>query len=426
MAKFLKSVLHAGRTYHSPDREVPVTRERLKHWADGFKKITAAKYNVPIDWDHGSTLDGVVPVKMSEQKKRRSAKNTVGELANFELAPDGNSAILTLEVSDPQAAGRADRNEVYISPVILDKWRDGHGTEYSDVITHVDFVNHPVDHSQGPFIKASEPGTVALAIRMGLDAQVCRLAFGDDEEEEKDGDGDGVAGEGEGSTLSDNEASETSLAPGEQPENKDMPADDSGAMKAEAIVAHFSQIGIELPADWSFKSTAAEDILLAALKTFSSAQQKAEAEESPEEGGEGSNPGDVTVADPGYAALSLHANNQHRESLKTKINSLLKDGRCTPHEAEREVAKLGTIKLSLGADGKQLDRSDVEKFIESREAVPRGTFWTDQQKTAMSTVVEPQATFMATPAWAGSGLSDEDAAKTAAWALGQREKAVAK
>lgn len=418
MAKFIKHALHAGQTFVSPDREVPVTRERLQHWADGFRRLTAAKYNVPIDWDHATTMDGLVPVKMSEQKKRRSAKDTVGELAGFDLAPDGNSAVLTFEVSDKRAIEQADANRVFVSPVILDKWKDGHGNEYSDVITHVDFVNHPVDYSQGPFIKATEPGTVALAIRMGLDANVCRLASDDDDEGNpfaKDGDGDGVAGEG---------AADQTAADAAPAKNPDMPPAQTDKGKVEAVLAGLNQKGIVLPSDFDFAADSALDILLAAINSSLKASQEAEAEAAANEEANDDSQGDFTVADPGYAALSLqaqtalnYAERQHRNSIQTRLDVLAKTGRCTPDERNAKAGLLGAVKLSLTAEG-QPEQGDLEKWIESRESVPAGTFWSDEQKTRASQVVEPHIQ-MSTDGI----LPPDDAKKIADWALGKREVA---
>ncbi|MCI0333555.1 MAG: hypothetical protein L0228_10070 [Planctomycetes bacterium] len=422
--RYIKSVLHAGQTYHSPDGEVTPTPERLKHWRDGFAKLTAAKYNVPVDWDHADTLDKLQPVKMAEQKKRRSAKNTVGELAKLELAKDGKSALLTVELTDPVAQGRAERNEVYVSPVILDKWKDGHGTEYADLITHVDLVNHPVDHSQGPFreaLPAKEPGVVALALRMGL-GKPAAIRMADNPFEEKDGDGDGEAGEGD----------ETAEAA--KPENQDMPADDSTAQEAEAIVAHLAQLGVVLPADWSFKAEAAGQILLAALKTANHATQQAEAEKAEaERADDDTETGDTTVADPGYAAMSLDAKRAlafaektHRGQIRNRLDALLANGRCTADEHTKRTPLVAAIKLSLDDKGEPTP-DDLEKWIESREAVPAGTFWDDKAKTAnqkrMSLeVAKPPKGFDRI----GDDLTDEEASATANWALGRKPAAAAK
>src|SRR5262245_22221212 len=196
MAKFRKTVLQVGKKYKSPDGEVVVTKERLKHWADTFGQMSAIGAVIPIGWDHSTKLEDLTALSTDEYEKRRSAKNTVGKLAEFKVADSGEAAELTLEITAPVAEGRAERNEVYVSPVLFEKYTHGTGDKFSDCFTHVDLVNHPVDHSQTPFAKV-EPGMIACALRMGADTKIYRLADDDNPFKKKDGDGDGEAGEGD-------------------------------------------------------------------------------------------------------------------------------------------------------------------------------------------------------------------------------------
>lgn len=409
MAKFKKAILKAGRTYHSPDGEVKVTTERLKHWQGEFKKLSANGYIVPIDWDHGTDAATMSPVKMSKGKAR-SSKNTVGKLAEFNIAADGNSAEILLDITDPTAKGRAERNEVYVSPVIFDRWQDGAKNQYSDLITHVDIVNHPVDNSQGPFVPA-EVGTIACGIRMGLSGKgISRMAFpGDDEEDEdeKDTDLDGTP-----------DAVDPAPETPEKPENPDMPADDSGDAIAEAIVAHLDQLGISLPAAWNFKTDAAAEILLTGLKTALKAKQNAEPEKEEEE--EEPNNGDdvMQVQDPGYAAMSLEHQaikaayeDQNRDALKKRLSLVLSSGRCTPADVAEREPELKAVRLSLGADKKPI-KSDLEKWLDDREKLPEGACWTGDARTRMSLPGQVQQPPEGT----------EQGAETVAWALGRGPK----
>ena len=183
MVAFKKIALKTG-TYHSPDGEVPVTVARLQHWRDEFARMKAARQVVPIAWDHAEQSDkaNLQPMSLADYRRKRSAKDTIGHLVDFQLTQDG--AELTLDVHDPDAAKSATNNSVFISPVISPTWRDGAANEYADCFTHVDFVNHPVDHSQGPFTRVDSPagagvatGTteqpaIACALRMGLGSQL--------------------------------------------------------------------------------------------------------------------------------------------------------------------------------------------------------------------------------------------------------------
>lgn len=415
--RFIKSVLHAGRTYHSPDGEVTPTPARLKHWASEFKRLSDAGYVVPVDWDHADSADKMQPVLMSEHKKRRSAANTVGKLAKFNVAKDGSHATIEVELTDPKAQGRAERNEVYVSPVIFEKWRDGAKNQYRDVVTHVDLVNHPVDHSQGPFVESPkpEPGTVALAIRMGL-GQPAVLRMGDnpfdDDEEDKDGDGDGVANEGEPTEA----PAESPPMSGAEAENPDMPPKATDKTKLAAVVAGLGQLGVVLPSDFDFSADGSLDILLASLNTLIGAQNEAEAEEQEAEAEDEEKP--MTVADPGYAAMSLYAQRQHQDTLSKRLDELARRGNCTPAEVEKFKGSINTIKLSLDSTGKQLGKSELEQFLESRESLPDGAAWDPKTRTAKLSLEE------VSPPRGMDRLSDdlteEEVKQRADWALGRK------
>ncbi len=184
MAKFHKTILRVGE-YESPDGSVVVTPQRLAHWEKQHQALSANRQVVPIDWDHASDPTDAVPLSLTDYQKKRSAKNTVGRVADVKRSSDGNSMELTMEISDPKAVASAKSNHVFVSPVIFGDWKDGKGNVYEDVITHVDIVNHPVDSTQTPFKALS-------ILRMGIDAgkpQSYRLAMElHDEDEDEDDD----------------------------------------------------------------------------------------------------------------------------------------------------------------------------------------------------------------------------------------------
>lgn len=399
MAKFKKAILQAGRTYHSPDGEVKVTPERLKHWQGQFAKLSAAGYIVPIDWDHAADVKGASPVKLNKGKQR-SSKNTVGKLAAFNVAADGNSAEVLLDITDPQAKGRAERNEVYVSPVIFDRWQDGAKNQYADLITHVDIVNHPVDNSQGPFVPV-EPGTIACGIRMGL----TRMAFPDDLEEDTqlDTDGDGTP-------------DATDPEPASPDKNPDAPPKATDKSKTEAVLAGLKQKNIVLPSDFDFTADGAIDIFLAAINSALAAEVNSDPKPDDKEDDPEEEDDIMQVQDPGYAAMSLqakaahsYAEKQYRGSVQTRLSALLNSGRCTPAESKARETEVTAIKLSLGSDGEPT-KSDLEKWIESREGVPAGTFWTDEVRTQKLSLEVQQPP-------GPDGSNPEEDAKTVRWAL---------
>lgn len=228
MSDFQKTILAVG-TYESPDGIVEVTPARLRHWEKMHKALSDNRQVVPIDWDHADNPASATPLSVSEYKKRRSAANTVGHMKDFKVASDGKSAEILLSIPDQQAAQKARDNLVFVSPVIFHDWKDGSGKSYNDVITHVDLVNHPVDHSQSGFSAMS-------ILRCGLDQgrpQSFRLAMMDEEfdidEDDEDEDEEDVLMMGEDEEEDDeDELDEDLYAEGDDAEVDSLLSDESG------------------------------------------------------------------------------------------------------------------------------------------------------------------------------------------------------
>lgn len=364
MSRFTKTVLKTG-TYHSPDGVVEVTPERLEHWRKQFVAMRKARQVVPVGWDHATEEDSLKPVSLSSYKKSRSARDTIGRLVDFAVREDG-SAEITLDIRDPKAQQQARLNNVYVSPVIFDSWRDGHGNEYRDVITHVDFVNHPVDHSQGPFRQAGE-GRIACALRMGL-SKPYRMSE---------------------DTMAD--------------DNKTTPGDDSGSAsetKLKDVLDALAKMDIVLSDDTN------EDNFLEHL-------HQALLTAAAHRGEDGDDEPATVAPDDGYAAMSLEAKKAlafaertHRDALKSRLAKLLESGRCTPQEHKAQVGCVASVRLSLSSDGTP-EPSRLEDWIASREALPEGACWDPDKRTKMSQVVNLPASF------SGADMSDEEASEIA-------------
>lgn len=412
MARFSKGILKAKR-HVAPNGVVDVAPQRLKHWDEQQRLMLSRNLAPSVHWDHSDRKEDNAPVQLnSDGSMKRGANNAVGRLADFAINKDGDQAQITLDLPDELASDKAAKNIVGVSPVIVPEFRDGDGNIYRDCIVAYDLVTHPVDNTQTPFVPVEQPA-IACSLRVFDNASSIVYKLADNPFEKKDGDGDGETNEGEGDTKAD-------PPPAETPENPDMPpAKATDKTKLAAALAGLGQIGLVLPSDFDFAADGAIDILLASLNTYIAAQNKAEAEESSAEDDAAGSQGDITVADPGYAAMSLYAENLHRDQIKAKLDDLLSKGRCTPKEHESQLASLGTVKLSLDNTGKQLGKSDVETFIGHRESVPQGTFWDDKTRTKMSTVVEP-------PANMRSDLTSDEIQNTANWALGRKPAAAGK
>ncbi|MBC8868621.1 MAG: RNA polymerase sigma factor region1.1 domain-containing protein [Planctomycetes bacterium] len=433
MASFKKAVLRIGK-YFSPDGEVPVTRERLHHWRDEFHRMKAARQVVPIDWDHAeqTNRDGLTPLSLGDFRKRRSARNTVGHLVDFDVTSDG--AILTLDVPDDDAAKKADKNLIFVSPVVSPVWRDGAANEYADCITHVDFVNHPVDHSQGPFERVpvetvNQQPAIACALRMGLGTQfyvptnkgtnamatkdkiIVRMGSDDPADgfftkggetfpitvggedglnkgHEKAGKyakkrGGGSRGKRKKGRKAASMLSLIRMAEGETDQVAEViPEDDYDSI--DEILDMLEEFNIRLPDDTDDENLI--ERLRTALHTAMAHREDGEVEEEGEmlelPEAEEAPPVEETAQALSLATARAVAG-QYRKSLGTRLKKLTDTGRCTPEEATAKRSELSTVKLSLAASGRPC-KVEVDRWITSREAIPEGTFWTESQRLSLA------------------------------------------
>lgn len=348
---FRKAILKVG-TYHSPDGVVEVTPERLRHWENETRKLQHAGYAIPMHWNHASEKELLEPVSLDllQSKQGRGAEATVGKLNSFRVSPDGQTAEITVHTLTPSATEKVAANAVYVSPVIFPQWKDGAGNSYSDVITSVDLVDHPVDYTQTSF-QPAEP--ICCAIRLGLSTTPYRMgaAMADDKENDA---GDSTEGAMNATSIKD-------------------------------VLSALADLKIVLPDDTTEANFL--DRLRTALLT-AKAQSGMDTQAS--DGDDQS-----TVSDPMIATMSLQARQalawaegQHQAAVSQRLKALLDTGRCTPDEHRARSPQLTAIKLSLGSDNKPVP-GQLENWIESRKAVPQGTFWSSDEKLKRMSVQCP-------------------------------------
>lgn len=420
---FSKSILKVG-TYHSPDGVVNVTPQRLRHWEKSLKRLQNVGYAIPSHFDHSSDLELLEPITMDvlERGQNRSASATVGRLSEFKVSPDGKSAEIVLETLTPQATQSVESNAVYISPVIFPEWKDGAGNVHRDVITSFDLVDHPVDYSQTSFVPAvrmglnSKPFVLsgvrlmstntkrsksarkrdAAARRARFQAAV-RMGLADDEDDDGDEKPADTAGKDTPSAADDASPTDTlDIEPSVAPDLLDQ------------TLNLLAEYGVVLPDDTT------DDNLITSLRTALTALLNSDSEEDePEDDVLGdadalpsTAPGTMPQASaPMIATMSvqqkaLHnwAETTHKNLIAKRLHAVLHSGRCTPAEADERQRQLQVVKLSLTNEGLPAP-TEVEGWIESREAVPEGTFWTDKQRTKSMqrlSVVEPPTEWKST------------------------------
>lgn len=361
-----------------------VTAERLQHWANEFARMKDAKQVVPMNWDHANTAEALQPLSLADYEKKRSAKDTVGHVVDMKATADG--AELTLDIADSTAAAKAETNLIYVSPVVFPSWKDGAGNEYSDVLTHCDLVNHPVDHSQGPFIAAE--GVLACGIRMGLDAPAF-LRMGDED---------------------DDDPPKEKAAEGKPDAMPSQPQDDGTLADVIATLAKFNIILSDKTNTVNFLTHLHQALLTAAAH---------QGDEDPS--GDDKMSDKSQVADPGMAALSLEdrglierSKRKHKEEVAARLKSHLEKGKCTPAEFKEREPLVSAIRLSLDSEGNEVP-SRLEDWLDSRESVPDHTFWSDEQRVQYQRM---SVTEVATaPSGFTNGMTDEEADQLSEWAV---------
>lgn len=430
---FSKSILKVG-TYHSPDGTVVVTPARLKHWEAESRRLQAAGYALPSHFDHSNEVALLEPIAMDvlTRKQNRSAEKTVGRLETFRVAPDGQSAEIVLHTLTPKATESVSKNAVYVSPVIFPEWVDGAGNVFSDCLTSFDLVDHPVDYSQSSFVPAIKMGLrVCPAIRMGLGkphylganmakpknrnhaarrarykaalkAGLVRMGSDFDPEDEDDKPKQGDAPKKDAESEAPN-AEETPTPSDDASPTDTMEVDTSAAPDLlDSVLNLLNEFGVALPDDTTDANLIPH--LRVALTALLSAENQADMDEKEDQtdGGLPSNApsGMPTPTAPNIAMMSLQKRaaslekqlqDQRRQSARDAIGALLARGRCTPAEHDQQLRNLATVRMSLTDEG-GFKPTRVDHFIEDRQTLPEGVYWTDQQRTASVqklSVVEP-------------------------------------
>lgn len=403
---FSKAILKVG-TYHSPDGVVTVTPERLRHWEKQARRLQSVGYALPSHFDHSNDIDLLEPIPKAKlgTKVDRSAEKTVGHLQEFRVSPDGQSAEIVLQTLTPAAQQAVGSNAVYVSPVIFPEWKDGAGNEYRDVITSFDLVDHPVDYSQSSFVPAIRMGLsskpyVFSGIRMSVKSLKVRsnqsrksrlnnilvrmgLTKPDDDDAPPADDNPGAPPEAD--SAADDAAEEAPEPSGDNP-GTDKTGDADYDM-VDQVLDLLSEYGVALPDDTH------DENLIPHLRVALTALLRSGQQDDPTALGDTSPTQDPMLSQPTATAPTIatmsvqkpsakesYADRAYQGEVKTRLRSLLESGRCTPVEADQHLRKLSAVRLSLDQHGEPV-KGDVEKWIESREPVPAGTFWTAEQRT---------------------------------------------
>lgn len=234
MGELIRQRVMPADTYDVGDYPV----ERLQAYADETNRAIKAGLPVPLVDVHCDVDDP------------RSALNNRGWVK--ELFVEDGWLGYELDVTDDHAAVAIKNGSIkFTSPEFRESRKYNHIGLVGPHVRHVALTHKPRNPKQGPFEIVGEG--------------IARFSL--DEED--------MADENDDKTEEKTEDVDTSS----EMTNPDMPKDDKGNQVMEAIVAQLDAVGICVPADWSFESEGAADILLAALKTCQAAKAAAEPEQ---------------------------------------------------------------------------------------------------------------------------------------------------
>jgi len=345
----------------------------LAHWAQTFKSMKARGEAVPCGWGHSDEESKNVPVQFSKLKEKWNPRETAGYLESFEVSDDGQRAELIFDVRGRGNIQRADQNLASVSPVIVEKWKDGFGNQYEDCITKMDFVQKPVDQGQTEFKRVRTAAVQCSTLRLSLDGNYTTYKMADD--------------------MADDKA--TKDEPTEPTEEQVV--DDAGGRLQKVLDA---LAGLPTPIVLS-DDTNEENFLQNlenALLTVSAMSGGIEPEATD----------GMQLESPVMMSMDASAkkvlDGQQRSILGQRLDLLFKAGKCTPPEFEAKSKALPKVSMSIDAKGNTVPGA-LEQWIESREAVPEGTFFELGQRTAMSYDVAAQPKDLKQ----GEQLSNEDA-----------------
>lgn len=360
--------------FDAEGNKIEVTPARLKHWRDTFAQMKERGVKVPMSWGHGNKLEDFLPIEMGKDRRRRAIplpENCVGYLHSFEIAEGEDKAELTFDVRRKEDVEKVRHNLADVSPVILSKIKDGDGNLYEDVMTHVDLVQHPVDHRQSDFEE--------------VEVIACSLRYVDSAHEEPETQIFRMQTDAEEATTTP-PSDETPAAPDAEaakvPDAQGNPSKVSDQERLGEVIESLRAMNVVLSNDTTTENFL--EHLQQALLTVKAMEGDSMAEESGQEQVTSPN---VAMMSAETRALKAHAESQHRKTVAARMSSLVATGRATPAEIEAREDSLKVLKLSLDNAGEH-QATALESWILSREEIPAGTMWDAETRTKMSALDE--------------------------------------
>ena len=359
-----------------------LTAREIQKYIDGTKELLAAGYEPPIIAEHAApgSDEGAPRAKTARDERAEAVKHGAGWMKDVR-GTDG-AAAFQLEVCDDDVAKSIRNGSIkFTSPELRDRWIDGHGRVFTNIISHVALTHKPRNPDQGPF----EP--VAGVAQFSLEDAVQMAA---EETEETDAPREDTTKPGEKIDL------ETQTGNPDLPDGEEQGGDDAKrSQRIEAIIAHLEKLGVSLPADsMSADEATLLDRMLTALMTACKALDRAETEEAedepdvPEIAEERPNAVQqyslAEVEAPSFSnKLLARVIKNDVDQVKAKLDGMVKAMKIGPAVRDRLLAVDGVLQFS--ADGEFLPALTLPAIVDALDAcLLPGSALTEIQLSSMA------------------------------------------
>jgi hypothetical protein len=377
-------------------KKVTIPTERIDSWLANHKKMTAKGLEIPGPFRHDPLA---VPVRPKADKKDMDAYNNGGFWRK--LWKDKAGALWgEFEVERKDVADRIGTSIKDVSLVAKDAWADGDGDDYTDTLTHIALVTHPVakDNSQGEgsFTEVTADPAIAMSIDGWENSDYVALSLSDLQLANDDG--------------TNRKSKSNSVGDG-------MAEMNASALTVKDIISMLQDLDqpLRLPDDTS------ADNFLERLGTVLIAIQASKEGEGDEEGESIREPNKKSKEQPGPVAMSKElslaldllsksgqtnpatgkawteadlkakdnptvtvkmsiedqaavnlARKALRKDYENKVSRLVNEGKITPQFAKKELApKLENLQFAFDDAGNQID-TPFDTLLKAIDQLPKG------------------------------------------------------
>ncbi len=416
MAVFKKDIIGPG-TWLATDTTgkplvVESTPERVRHWCQQAQAMLASGITVPLTWEHPDTDSEFHPASLNDQERWRS-KLTAGYATRFYT--EGDTLFADFEVPLEEDFKRIGTTVKRVSPGLTPGFTDGDGHQWQDIVAHVALTTKPIIRQQGDFVRTDLPPSRAVAlsrpcgvISLLSESRGVPMAFGKPDDEKPD--------------MGDEASTEAKVEDSEPTEKPEDPADkiDDPALQGkvdEKLIASLAAIGLVIPSGTTLGEL--QQSLLIALATAAATnaantqEDTEDANEATLSGGEKKEETQVVMSraapklDPATEARikALEAENAsfkgqafaaHRSVVLSRVDKLHKEGRLSIAQKQALAKKMPLVRMSMGAAGVVLDDPGTTAVLDFASQLPKGTFWTPEEKASRMQEVSNEGFFEAT------------------------------